>query len=97
MKQFLIFLEPTRPDMFFGPTKEERALVMEHFRYLQDLLGEGKLILAGLCQDGPPGIVVLEAEHHDAADAIAAGDPAVKAGLFKAEVRPYKVSLMREP
>ena len=95
MDQYIIFLTPVRDTFLEDAKPEELEIVELHFEYLKDLLGRGRLILAGRCQDGPPGIVVFEAEDADAARAAVEKDPAVKAGIFTAELRPYRVALMR--
>ncbi len=96
MRQYVIFLTPVRETFLEDATPEELEIVERHFEYLKDLLGKDRLILAGRCQDGPPGIVVFEAEDTGAACVVMENDPAVKAGVFTAELRPYSVALMRE-
>lgn len=66
----------------------------EHFGYLQSLLGEGKLLLAGPCLDGTFGIVIYQADSDQEAENIMMDDPAVKAGIMTAEFHPFKVSLL---
>ncbi|MBU0719308.1 MAG: hypothetical protein KJ749_13750 [Planctomycetes bacterium] len=95
VKEYVCLLTPVRETFLDDATDEENRIVEEHFRYLEDLLAKGRLILAGRCLDGPPGIVVFEAESADAAEGIMNNDPAVKAGIFRAEVHPYRVALLR--
>lgn len=95
MGEFVYFCRPTRDTFLEDATEAELTVVAQHFEYLKDLHAEGKLILAGRCQDGPPGIVVFEAENTAAATAIMRKDPAVRAGIFEAELHPYHVALMR--
>lgn len=95
MQEFVYFVVPSRPTFLQDATEAELAVVAEHFEYLKGLLAAGRLVLAGRCQDGPPGIVVFEARDADAARQVAADDPAVRAGVFTAEVRPYRVALIR--
>ena len=95
-KEWLFFLEPARDDFFeSGATEQEERTIGEHFKYLQRLLAEGKLILAGRCQDGAPGIVVVEAPDEAAAKQLLAGDPAIHAGVFKGKLRPFRTALLR--
>lgn len=66
----------------------------DHVAYLTGLNEKGVLKLAGPMLDGdgkPNGsLLVIEAESHDAAKAVAAGDPYAKAGLFAAtEIRQW--------
>jgi uncharacterized protein YciI len=96
MGEYIVFLAPKRETFPADGTPEELKIVDQHFEYLKSLLAEGRLILAGRCQDGPPGIVVFEAEDIKAAQVLIENDPAVKAGIFHAELRPYRVALMRE-
>ena len=95
MPEFVYFCRPVRETFLEDATEGEMAVVDEHFEYLKELHTKGGLILAGRCQDGPPGIVVFEAEDEKAAAAIMQNDPAVVAGIFEADVHPYRVALMR--
>lgn len=95
MRQFVYFCVPCRATFLEDATEEENEIVEQHFQYLQNLLAKKRLILGGRCQDGPPGIVVFEAESDQAAKEVVDNDPAVKAGIFTAELRPYRVALMR--
>ena len=66
-----------------GPTREEAVAVDEHFAYLQRLVGENVVLLAGrtLNQDEHAfGIVIFVAATAAQALAIMHGDPAVKQG-----------------
>jgi uncharacterized protein YndB with AHSA1/START domain/uncharacterized protein YciI len=95
-EQFAIFLEPARPTFAQDATEEENERVAAHFRQLQRMLDAGTLILAGRTQEScPTGIVVFEAEDLAAAQRVLAEDAAVKAGVFKGRVVPYRVALMR--
>lgn len=70
--------------------------VGEHFRYLQQKLADSALIMAGRTdEEVPMGIAVFEAEDEAAARVFTENDPAIKAGVFVAEIKPFKVSLMR--
>ena len=95
MQEFLYVCTPTRETFLEDATESELVVVDQHFDYLKGLLSAGRLILAGRCQDGPLGIVVFEAEDADAATRVMQNDPAVRAGVFSAELRPYRVALLR--
>lgn len=95
MQEFVYFCVPSRPTFPDDATEAELAVVDRHFEYLKELLTRGRLILAGRCQDGPPGIVIFEAKDANAARELMENDPAVQAGIFSAEVHPYRVALMR--
>ncbi|MBY8820874.1 YciI family protein [Sphingomonas colocasiae] len=60
----------------------------EHARYMKRLVDEGVIHTAGpLGADG--GLVLLHARDLAAAQSLMAADPAVLAGLFAGEVRPF--------
>ena len=96
MEQFLYFLRPARENFIQTITEEESAIIGEHFAYLQGLLAEGKLIIAGRTQtDAPVGICIYYADSLEQAQQIAENDPAVAKGVFHADVHPYSVALMK--
>lgn len=73
--------------------------VQAHFKHLQDMLADGKLVFAGRTEIEPDktfGIVVFEAASIEEAKETAQNDPAVKAGIMSVEVFPYKIALMRK-
>ena len=79
-------------------TKEEEAIVDNHFNVLKELQRDGKLILAGrtLNMDEKTfGIVILEVATEEEAKTIMGNDPAVSGGVMTAELFPYKVALIR--
>ena len=47
-------------------------------------------------EDYPFGIVVFEADDAEAAEKIMRDDPAVAASIFKGELHPFRVALIRE-
>jgi uncharacterized protein YciI len=100
MNQYLYRIHPTRMAMLSeGPTAQESELVSQHFSYLQGLMSQGKLILAGRTQTADPdgmGIIIFKAESDQAAQAMVDGDPAVANGVFKAKLFPYRVALIAE-
>jgi uncharacterized protein len=90
------FVRPPRPTFMDDATDEESEVVGRHFAYLQGLLAEGRLVMAGPCTDGQgPGIIVFDAEDEAAARATMEADPAVVAGVFTAELHPFRASLLR--
>jgi uncharacterized protein len=80
-------------------TEREDDIVNRHFYKLQDLIKEGRLILAGRTQNMDEttfGIVILEVESEEEAQTIMKNDPAVADGVMTAELYPYSVALMRK-
>jgi uncharacterized protein YciI len=66
-----------------------RQDLREHGLYMRDLAARGVILTAGplLAVDG--GMVVFHAPSPEAAAAVMAADPAVKAGVFVGEVSPW--------
>lgn len=97
MPHFLYRIQPTRLAMLAdGPTEEEARIVGNHFAYLQRLVAEGIVLMAGrtLTTDEQSfGIVVFVAVSPEAAAEVVQGDPAVQAGVMRAELFPYRVAL----
>lgn len=79
-----------------APTQEEADAVARHFAYLECMLSEGRLVLAGRTQtadEGTFGLLVFSADSEAAAWDDVAADPAVSAGVFRAEVFPFRTAL----
>ncbi len=77
-------------------TAEEEAKVGEHFQYLVKLYREGVVQIVGRADDlAFPGLVIYKAESDEAAKAIMENDPAVAAGVFRAEFARYGFALSR--
>jgi uncharacterized protein len=97
MPHFLYRLQPTRLGMLTeGPTEREASIVGEHFRYLQGLVAEGVVLMAGRTlnnDDRTIGIVVFVAESEAKAAEMMGDDPSVKQGVMKAEVFPFGLAL----
>jgi uncharacterized protein YciI len=94
---FIYLIRPTRPGFAQAPTSQEEEIMERHFEYLKKLLEEGTLIMAGPCLDRAFGVAIFWAENETAAWLITQNDPSVQAGVMKAEVHPYRISLWREP
>jgi uncharacterized protein YciI len=98
-KQFIYVLKliPELYDVNNWTDREEK-IVHRHFKELQELLKEGKLILAGKTEGNDEkafGIVILETDSEEEALAIMKSDPEVAEGIMKAELFPYRVALMK--
>ena len=94
--QFLYRIQPTRDGFLIESTSEEDAIVGEHFNYLKALTEQGVVLMAGRTlhtDDTSHGLVLLAADSEDEARAIMETDPAVKAGVFRAELFPFAVAL----
>jgi uncharacterized protein YciI len=97
MAQWIYYLIAPRTTFAADASDFESGKMREHFHYLQKLLSDGALILAGRTQDEPPlGICIFDAPDEAAARAVFDGDPAIKAGVVRGELHPYAVALTRD-
>ncbi|MFW9768812.1 MAG: YciI family protein [Candidatus Thorarchaeota archaeon] len=88
-QSFVIMLRPAND---YGIAETEQR-VTEHFAYLQKLQKEGKLIMAGRFSEVLIGLAMLEVESKEEALEIMKNDPAVMAGIFHAELYPWRIAL----
>jgi uncharacterized protein len=97
--QHLYRVVPTRLAMVTaGPTPEEIDAIDAHFTYLEGLLADGKLILAGRTANADEsifGLVILDVSDPEEALRLMQADPAVARGVMRAELFPYRVALSR--
>ena len=98
--QFLYTIKPTRLEMLTGgPTPEEEAIVSQHYNYLKGLTQQGVAILVGRTQtadENTLGIIVFQANSEEAARELMENDPAVKKGVMRATLYPFRIALMTE-
>ena len=96
MPGWAYFLHPPRENFVATITDNELVAWERHFEWLDGLLAEGRLILAG-ASGGPvnTGIAIFEATDEPAARAITAQDPAAGEGYARGELRPFNVGLLR--
>jgi uncharacterized protein YciI len=88
-ESFVIMLRPAN-DYGIEGTEEK---VSEHFKYLQQLQKDGWLIMAGGFSEVLIGLVMIEAKSREHALEIMKNDPAVKGGIFHAELYPWRIAL----
>jgi uncharacterized protein YciI len=97
MAQFLYRLRPTRLEMLTdGPTPDEARSIGDHFHYLQGLLATEVLLMAGRTLNSDEstfGIVVIDVASERDARQVSSNDPAVKSGVMRAELFPFRVAL----
>jgi uncharacterized protein YciI len=96
MPYFSYLIKPYREDFVGSATDEEAAIVGKHFEYLQSLLEQKVLVMAGRTDMGEFGIGIFECESIEKMREISANDPAVKNGVFIAEVYPFHIALWRD-
>lgn len=96
MPQYLYWIRPARADFFSAPTQEDDLFIDEHFRYLEMWSKKGVVLLAGRTQNDDAttfGIVIFESANGQEARRFMEEDPAVRAGVFRAEVFAFRVAL----
>lgn len=94
--QYLYRIQPTRDGFLIESTPEEDAIVGAHFTYLKKLTERGIVLMAGRTlhtDDSSHGLVILVADSEEAAREIMTNDPAIQAGVFRAELFPFTVAL----
>ena len=93
---WVYFLHPPREDFAASMTPAEAEVFARHFAYLEGLLADRVLVLAGPTLGvHNTGVAVVEATDRAAAEAIMAADPAVASGTVRGELREFRVSLLR--
>jgi uncharacterized protein YciI len=98
VNQYLYKIKPTRPEMLSrGSTPQEDEIVSQHFNYLSTLAEKGVVLLAGRTQNTDEssfGIVIFQAESIESAQDIVHNDPAIKNGVMKAQLYPFRTALV---
>jgi len=96
-EEFIYRIVPTRLEMLTaGPTAAEIASTQAHFAYLEAARDAGVVLGAGrtLTKDeGTFGIVILRAPDEAHARDFMECDPAVQAGVMRAELFPFRIAL----
>lgn len=96
VSSWIYFLHPPRANFAATMTAAEEQAFGEHFAYLQKLLAEGVLVLAGpTLGETNTGVAIFEATDEDAAHDVMANDPAIARGVVTGELREMRVSLLR--
>jgi uncharacterized protein YciI len=95
---FVYLIHAARPGFTLeNMTPEEKAAMLAHVAYLQQMMDAKKLILAGPCLDGAFGLGLFEADSAEDMRQIAERDPAVTSGAFTAEWHPFRLGKLRVP
>jgi uncharacterized protein YciI len=94
---YIYRIQPTRLAMLAdGPTDQEERVISRHFEYLQGLVAQGGVLLAGRtlnATDRDFGIVIFRADSESEAKGVMLSDPAIREGVMRGEVFPYRVAL----
>jgi uncharacterized protein YciI len=75
----------------------ERALMLEHVSYMQQLFAQGRVVIYGpvLAKDDSFGMGVLEVADEADARQIMDADPTIVAGLNRYQIAPMRVGAAR--
>jgi uncharacterized protein YciI len=97
---YVVLLE-VNPAYRPSAAEDPQATVQSHFQYQLRLIADGRTIMGGplVAEADAPlvGITVVRAASLDEAKAIAAADPAVRAGLFTTTVRTWTTAAAARP
>jgi uncharacterized protein YciI len=96
MAEWIYFIHPPREDFAQTQTDAEKEVFSRHFARLEELLAEGRLVMAGPTL-GPvnTGIAVIEAPDRESAERLMNEDPVIAEGFARGELREFRVSLLR--
>jgi uncharacterized protein YndB with AHSA1/START domain len=73
-----------------SPDAELMRILDGHKQYVFELFADGRALLGGPAPDASYGILVLALAERAEVDRLVAADPAVAAGVFVADVRPFR-------
>jgi uncharacterized protein YciI len=92
-QHYFMRLIPPRSTFPGDMTGEERALMMEHVRYMNEIFTAGKLLIFGpvMAPEAAFGMAVFEVGDETELREIMEKDPTVRAGLNKFDFHPMKV------
>jgi uncharacterized protein len=96
MKTWFIRLIPPRPTFIEDMTPAEGAAMDQHYLYWKAQFERGVCVFGGPVLDprGPYGVLAIRAASQEEAQALANGDPSVKAGINKVEVAEMKIAFL---
>jgi uncharacterized protein YciI len=97
MAAWIYFIHPPRENFAATMSDEEDAVWSSHFEHLKRQLSAGVLVLAGPTLGAVnTGVVIFEAPDEAAARAIVESDPIAQSGMAQLELRPFRLSLLRD-
>ncbi|MCA9726444.1 MAG: SRPBCC domain-containing protein [Candidatus Eisenbacteria bacterium] len=91
---FIVQLHGIREGWPQNMSADEQRIMGEHFGYLQALMWDGKVLLAGPCQDPVYGLVVLEVSDEAEARSLMDREPSVLGGVHTYTLHPFHASLL---
>jgi uncharacterized protein YciI len=101
MTHYLYKVQPARLEMLTqDPTPQEAELISQHFDYLEKLTEQDVTVLVGrtlTTDEHSFGIAIFKAASEEAARDVMNNDPAVKNGVMRATLYPFRIALMTTP
>jgi uncharacterized protein YciI len=99
MQHFLYVLRVTRLEQLTqGPSEREAEIVSQHVDYLMELAARGTMLLFGRTTEDDErtfGIALFQVESGQEAQRIMEHDPAVKHGVMRATLHPYRIKFIK--
>lgn len=99
MPEFIAITRPTREGLLKGPTPDEAASLSRRRRYIGELVHEGTALLVGRARRQDAGafdVLIFKADDWEAAERLAAIDPAVVDGVMSLELLPFRIAMLSE-
>lgn len=62
----------------------------QHYKYIEKLKNEGKVVMSGPFVDGSGGLIILEASSRDEAESIVSEDPYFKSGVRRYTIKEWR-------
>ena len=78
-----------RPTIWEDMTQRETEIIDRHDRYVDSLYVEGRVVLAGVVEAPPRGVVFYNATDEDEARAIMEKDPCFAAGIVEVTLHAF--------
>jgi uncharacterized protein len=97
MPHYIYRITPPRERFVETITPREEEIIGRHWEHLQAQFAAGKLNVVGRCESGAYGLVVFPCASEEEARRFMQTDPAISAGLMKAELEEFRLLLVRAP
>jgi uncharacterized protein len=94
--EFIGTARPKRDRWLETMTNAEKAVMAQHFQYVNRLYSEGSIVFAGACTDGAMGLLVYQAEAEEEARQLFENDPLTKSGITNTEFHPFTIGHMKK-
>lgn len=95
-KNFFVSLLGVRRNWPNDMNEHESSIMQEHFLYLQKMVQEKKILIAGPVFDPVFGLIVLQVDSLEEANAIMKNDPSVISGIMTFDIAEMRASLVAE-